>query len=41
MVRVLEHNDIHAWCARFMAELERSRQARRPEPIVARSASHV
>jgi trehalose 6-phosphate synthase len=41
MARVLEHNDVHAWCARFVAELERSRQARRPEPIVVRSAAHV
>ena len=41
MVRVLEQNDVHAWCARFVAELERSQQARRPEPIVVRSAANV
>lgn len=41
MVRVLERNDVHAWCARFLAELERSRQARRPEAMVVRSAAHV
>jgi len=41
MVRVLERNDVHAWCARFMAELERAGQGRRPEPIGVRSAAHV
>ena len=41
MVRILERNDVHAWCARFVAELERSRQGRRPEPIVVRAAGHV
>ena len=41
MVRVLEHNNIHAWCARFLAELERARQVRRAEPIVVRPAAHV
>ena len=41
MIRVLEHNDVHAWCARFVAELERSHQSRRPEPMVVRSAAHV
>ena len=41
MVRVLEHNNIHAWCARFLAELERARQVRRAEPIVVRPVAHV
>jgi trehalose 6-phosphate synthase len=41
MIRVLQQNDIHAWSARFVAELERSRQPRRAEPMVARAAGHV
>ena len=41
MVRILERNDVHAWCARFMAELERASHGRRPEPIGVRSAAHV
>ena len=41
MIRVLEHNNIHAWCERFLAELERSRQGRRAEPMVVRPAAHV
>jgi trehalose 6-phosphate synthase len=40
MVRILEHNDVHAWCARFMAELERAGKGR-PEAIGVRSAAHV
>jgi trehalose 6-phosphate synthase len=41
MVQILERNDVHAWCARFVAELERAHQGRRLEPVGVRSAAHV
>jgi trehalose 6-phosphate synthase len=42
MVRILERNDVHAWCARFVAELEAAGGRSLPaEPIVARAAAHV
>jgi trehalose 6-phosphate synthase len=42
MVGMLERNDVHAWCARFVAELGgRGAHLRRPVPVGVGSAAHV